>query len=196
MARPRTNAPRIPTDARAHRSLEALRGSFLDLLSCKPLDHIAIKDITNGAGVSYPTFFRRFASKEDLLKDIATEEVTALLYLGRGAMDTGQPADGGELFCAHIQANRALWSTLITGGAAPFVREEFLRVAREIGSVRPRTNPWLPLELATSFVTSGIFEILAWWMRQPDDYPVGNVIKLFDALIIDSASRPRDIKLD
>jgi len=76
------------------------------------------------------------------------------------------------------------------------VREEFVRVGRQIANERPRTNPWLPLELAVAFVSSGIFEILAWWMRQPEDYPIKNVITLFNALIIDSAGRPRNITLD
>jgi AcrR family transcriptional regulator len=195
VARPRTNAPWIPTDARTQRSLEALRISLLELLARKPLDQIAIKEITDQAGLSYPTFFRRFASKEDLLKDIATEEISTLLYLGQDTMGIGSSSDSAT-FCNHIETNRKLWTALMTGGAASFVREEFLRVAREVANSRPRVNPWLPLELATAFVTSGIFEILAWWMRQPDDYPIANVIKLFDALIIDSAGRRRDITLD
>ena len=157
---------------------------------------IAIKEITDGAALSYPTFCRRFASKEDLLKDIATEEISMLLHLEQNAIGLNTSPNGGEPFCAHIEKNRKLWAALMTGGAAPFVREEFLRVAREVASSRPRINPWLPLELATAFVTSGIFEILAWWMKQPDDYPIGNVIKLFDALITDSAGRRRDVTLD
>jgi AcrR family transcriptional regulator len=196
VARPRTTAPWIPTDARAQRSLEALRESFLELIARKPLDQIAIKEITDGAGLSYPTFFRRFGSKEDLLKDIATEEISTLLFLEQGTLDVKARSGSGELFCKYIEKNRKLWTALITGGAAPFVREEFLRIAGEVAISRPRVNPWLPLDLATAFVTSGIFEILAWWMRQPDDYPIGNVIKLFDALINDSAGRRRDIKLD
>jgi AcrR family transcriptional regulator len=196
VARPRTNAPRIPTDARAQRSLEALRKSFLDLIEQKSLDQITIKEICDGAGLSYPTFFRRFASKEELIKDIATEEISALLYMGQNAMDPGLSPNGGESFCLHIEKNRRLWTALITGGAAPFVREEFLRIARDVANSRPRKNPWLPLALATAFVTSGIFEILAWWMNQPEEYPIGNVIKLFDALITDSAGRRRDISLE
>jgi hypothetical protein len=71
------------------------------------------------------------------------------------------------------------------------MRDEFMRAAREIAEAGPRKNPWLPLDLGIAFVTSGIFELFAWWMRQPEDYPVDNVIKLFNALIIDTAGRPR-----
>jgi hypothetical protein len=41
------------------------------------------------------------------------------------------------------------------------MREEFKRLAGEAAHSRPQANPWLPIELAVPFVTSGIFEILA-----------------------------------
>jgi AcrR family transcriptional regulator len=196
LARKRTTTPTTPNDARARRSIEALRNAFLELIEEKPLDQIAIREITERASVSYPTFFRRFASKEDLLKDIASDEVVAILTLGRSAIRRDVSDDSGEALCRHIQERRRLWTALLTGGAAAFVRDEFMRVGKRIASERPRINPWLPLELAVAFVSSGIFEILAWWMRQPEDYPVKNVVTLFNALIIDSAGRPRDITLD
>jgi len=195
LARARTNTPTKPDDARAQRSIEALRFAFLDLLEHKSLDQISIKEITDAAGLSYPTFFRRFASKQELLEDIATEEVRNLLHLGETAMTRRQTAESAGHLVEYVQRHRRLWSVLLTGGAASAMRQEFMRVAREIAARRPRTNPWLPLDLAVAFVTSGIFELLAWWMSQPEDYPVANVITLFDALINDSVGRPRNIAL-
>ena len=45
------------------------------------------------------------------------------------------------------------------------------------------------------FVTSGIFQIFSWWMRQPEDYPMENVVTLFNALIVDVTGRRRNISL-
>lgn len=195
MARLRTNTPTKPDDARVHRSIESLRTAFLQLLGHQPLDEITIKDITETAGLSYPTFFRRYGSKEDLLTDIATEEVRRLLSLSEKAVDNRESQKPVETMCAYIQDHWTLWKTLLTGGAASAMREEFMRISTEINASRPRTNPWLPEELAVHFVASGIFEILAWWMKQPVDYPVENVVKIFNALIVDLAARPRDITL-
>ena len=75
------------------------------------------------------------------------------------------------------------------------MREEFMRIAREIAVTQPRANPWLPIDLAVPFVTNGIFEIMAWWMRQPTDYPLQNVITLLEALVLNVAGRPRNISL-
>jgi AcrR family transcriptional regulator len=180
---------------RVERSLDALRDAFLELIERKPLDQISIKEITDTAGLSYPTFFRRFASKEALLEEIAAAEVRTLLFLGQAAIDRQRSEDSPRAICEYVQERRKLWTSLLTGGAASAMRNEFMRTARELAESRPRTNPWLPLDLAVAFVTSGMFELFAWWMRQPEDYPVDNVIKLFNALIIDSAGRPRRIVL-
>lgn len=195
MARPRTNTPTQPDDPRVQRSIEALRSALLELLREKRFEQIEIKEITEAAGVSYRTFFRRFASKDDLLEEIATGEVRNLLTLGEEAMGR-QPRESVKNMCEYIQSHRTLWSILLTGGGASAMREEFMRVAREIADSRPRANPWIPLDLAVTFVTNAAFDIFAWWMRQPEDYPIENVIKLFNALIVDTAGRPRDISLD
>lgn len=192
MARRRTTEPHKPEDARARRSIQALQDSLLELLKHKPLEQIGLKEITDHAGLSHVTFFRRFASKEDLLKHTAEQEVQNLLRLGDTAIaDVNTSSSRGV--CDYVQARRGLWRTLLTGGAVPVMREEFVRISAEIASVRARANPWIPIDLAVPFVAAGIFEIFAWWMRQPDDYPEENVIALFDALIIDTVGRQRKV---
>lgn len=195
MARQRTTTPTKPNDARARRSIEALRAALLELLEHTALDEITIKEITKTAGVSYPTFFRRFSSKEELLADIATEEVQRLLALSRKAFEDRESPKAIRAMLSYIEDHRRLWRTLLTGGAAAAMREEFMRISLEIAHTRTRSNPWLPLELSVPFTVSGIFEIFAWWMNQPDDYPVDNVEKLFNALIIEALIQPRNIVL-
>lgn len=194
MARQRTTQPNKTDDPRAQRSIKALQESMLALLEHRPIDQISLKEITDGAGLSHVTFFRRFASKEDLFQHIATQEVRNLLLLGRNALDD-QGSDSPQRMCDYVQVRRKIWKTLLTGGAVSIMREEFMRISAEIAAVR-RANPWLPVDLGIPFTTSGIFEILAWWMRQPEDYPVKHVVKLFDALIIENVGRPRSVSLE
>jgi len=195
LARKRTTVPTKPNDARARRSVEAMRAAFLELIEIKPLDDILLRDITDAAGLSYATFFRRFASKEDLLIDIARGEVRNLMELSRQAI-LNKTSEGGKGMCEYVQNRRNLWKGLLTGGATSAMREEFIRAAQHMVDVRGRVNPAIPLDLAAGFTASGIFEIFAWWMRQPDDYPVGNVNKMFDALIVNAIGRPLDLALD
>lgn len=193
--------PRLskPDDARAVKSRKALQQALLKLISQKPFDQIAIKDITVAAGVSYPTFFRQFSSTEHLLEYIAGEEVRQLFLLAEPVFETGSTRAALRAQCEYVAARRELWSTLLTAGAASAMRDGFSRVAVEIGYEREisgqLSNPWLPRELAAAFVVSSLFEILAWWLRQPADYPLENVVILMEELIVNPTMVPRDIQL-
>lgn len=193
--------PRLskPDDARAVKSRKALQQALLTLISAKPFEQIAIKDITTEAGVSYPTFFRQFSSKEHLLEYIAGEEIRQLFLLSQPVFETQTPQASIRIQCEYVAARRELWSTLLTEGAAAVMREGFARIAVEMGYEREITgklsNPWLPRELAASFVVSGLFEVLSWWLRQPENYPVDNVVIFMEQLIVNPTMVPRDIQL-
>lgn len=185
-----------PHDRRAMKSREALRQALLALLNSRSFEDITIKDITSAAGVSYPVFFRQFASKENLLEDLAAREVHGLLALGQPLVEPGRPKNDFIDMCRYVEGHRALWKTLLTAGAASVMRSEFARISAEIGNTEPRANPWLPVELASSFVAAGIFEILAWWLNQPEGYPVRNVVKILIALVARPLTVPQDVRLD
>lgn len=184
-----------PDDARALRSRQALQTALLALIEEKPLDQISIRDITAEAGVSYPVFFRRYETKEQLLEDIATDEVRRVLALTSPMFEADTEGQSVRALCRYIDDHRALWARLLTGGAGPAMREEFKRIAEEIGRTQDQRNPWLPRDLAAAFIVSGMFEILAWWMRQPAEYPIENVVILIDTLIVRSTGRPVDVQL-
>ena len=181
------------------RSRNLLRGAFLSLIKIKSLEQVSLQDITDEAGVSYPTFFRHFASKEALLEDIAADQIRQLLSLTLPLFEADQQHESLQLLCGYVDENRSLWKNLLNGGARDALRREFIRIAAEIGSTMERTgiraNPWLPTDLASSFVVNGIFEILAWWLRQPGTYPVENIMTFLDVLIVRSTARPVDVNI-
>lgn len=172
-----------------------MQRAFLELLQVKQFDQIAIKEITEHAGVSYPVFFRQFRDKEELLADVATEQVRNLFGHMVAAFDANSEMSVDSL-CGYVRDHRKLWRTLLTGGANAAMRAEFSRVSRELMQTRPRYNPGLPLDLSGELVANAIFDILTWWMRQPDDYPVGNVIRLLDTLVVRIYTRPLDLRLE
>lgn len=185
-----------PHDARAERSRLALRAAVLTLITRQPFEEITIRDITRQAGVSYPVFFRRYQAKEDVLTDLAAEEVRELFRITYPALTGEGPRASLEQLCAYVQSHRHLWQTLLTTGAASKMREEFAKESVEIANHSIRANPWLPVSLASRFATSGIFEILAWWLQQPDDYPATNVVIFLEQLIVGPTLNPREIDLD
>lgn len=184
-----------PDDPRALRSREALRGALLSLIEEHPFEQISIRDITVRAGVSYPVFFRRYETKEELLADIAAGQVRQLLSLTVPIFNTHTQEESLRALCGYVEDHRLLWTRLLTGGAGPVMREEFRQIAKEIAYQQPRANPWLPIDLAAAFVATGLFEILAWWLGQPADYPFENIVKMIDTLIVRATARPVDIQL-
>lgn len=196
MSKKRTTKPSRPDDARTRRTINALRDALMKLLQTKSLEDISNKEISASAGVSYPTFYRRFSSKHDLLQHIAREEVRTILSFGEDpASPNYDPVETFREICTYIDSNRNLYATLLNKGAAAAMRQEFMHLASASAQSRPRFNPWIPEDLGPPFIVSGIFEIFSWWLRQPDDYPLEDVITIFDKLIIDVGARSHDVTL-
>lgn len=185
-----------PDDPRAVKSREALHQALLRLLEAQPFERITIKELTASAGVSYPVFFRQFATKEELLADLAAGEVRRLLALTYPIVEEAVALKNLQEMCHYVQQRRSLWKSLLTAGAASTMRSEFARIAAEIARAGPQANPWLPVELASPFAAAGIFEILAWWLNQHEDYPIRNVVKILHALIARPLSLPQNVQLD
>lgn len=184
-----------PDDARALRSRQALRAALLELLADHPLHEITIRDITARAGLSYPVFFRRYGRKEELLAEVAEEEVRGLMAQTYPVLEGQGPEAGLTEVCNYIRARKALWKSLLTTGAAPTMRAEFARLSAQYGTNGPRANPWLPVSLASAFVSAAMFEVLVWWMEQADDYPTDNVIAFLRHLVVQPTMTQHEIKL-
>lgn len=184
----RPPAPKL-SDARSTRSQQALRQGLLQLMEQTPFEEITLRDIVDRAEVSYPTFYRHYAAKEDLLADLARDEITRFMALPFAR--SGEGPSPGERICDYIGPRRALWRTLLMGAAAPIMRAEFIRHGQEIAERGPRLNPRFPAEVMAGVTASGLFEIIAWWLRQGDDYPVSEVVQMLELLVINPITRPQ-----
>ena len=145
-----------------------MRKALLALLERKPFDQITIRDICAGAGVHYATYFRHYPSKEALLDDIAKDQIQQLNRLTLAIRGADDYQAGFRALCAYVADHRALWSTLLNGGAGAAMREEWLRQSRLVAEVEAPVISWLPVELATISAASLIAETVAWWVAQPE----------------------------
>ena len=174
-------------DARSIRTREALRLAFMELLEQKTLDQITIREIAAAAEVGYTTFFRHYSAKEEILNEIATDQIhrlSALTDAIRSAQDTRISC---LVMCDYVDEHRALWTTLLTGGAAGVVREEFIRASDRVAAERGVSTDWLPADLGVVLSVSVILEIFIWWLRQPDPLPAERVAEIMDRVMIGPA---------
>ena len=178
-----------PTDARQLRSRKALKAALLALLEEKPFDQVTIRDISARAGTGYAAFFRHYPSKEALLGDIAADEIAGLLALTVPVLNVASSAESTLALCRNVAEHRALWTALLTGGAAGIVRSEFIRQARELPKMYQRPIDWLPIDLGVVHGTGGTFDVLAWWLAQDKPCPVEEIAGILDRLIIAPVGR-------
>ncbi len=171
-------------DARVLQTRKALKQALLKLLDEKPLEEITIREIVAAAGVNYTTFFRHHTSKEELLDDIAAGEIQTLFDLTLPALDTSDTRAGALALCNYVAENKALWSRLLTGGAAGRLREEFTRLTREFAAAHGSNQDWLPPEVGVIFGASGTIELLTWWLQQEQQIPAEQFARIHERLIV------------
>jgi len=172
------------TDARIVQSREALREALLALLEKKPLEDITIREIAATAGIGYTTFFRHHTSKEDLLDDIAAAEIRRLFDLTLPALGATDTHAGALALCRYVDEHRALWSRLLTGGAAGRLREEFIRMTREFAASHGSDHDWLPPEVGVIFGASATIELLTWWLQQDKPISVKRFATIHERLVV------------
>ena len=178
------------TDMRVVQSRKALRDALPGLLKQKSFDKISVREIVAAAGVGYNTFFRHYPDRESILHDIAAEEIRQLVSRSIAVLDVEDTLAACSTLCRYVDENRALWNTLLTGGAAGSLREEYVRVAREVCRDRPRAKDWVPFDIAIILVTGGIFELLAWWLGEADPLPVDDVARICQKIIVSPVIDP------
>jgi AcrR family transcriptional regulator len=173
-------------DPRSVRSRKALRRAFLALLEIKPLDQITIQDIASSAGVGYVTFFRHHATKDSLLREIATDQIQCLVDLSLAALDRSNSnvRAASLALCAYVDQHRALWTTLLTGGAAAVLREEFIRLSGVVAENRTPPDSWLSAEIGGILTVSSTLELLTWWLRQKAPLPIEDIADIHERIII------------
>lgn len=166
------------------RTREALRGAMLKLLASQSLDDITIIDICQTAGIGYTTFFRHHSSKEALLDEIAAEEIAHLIGLTMPiAISEDVHAAGVALF-DYVSEHRKLWSALLTGGAQTAMRNEFLRLSREVAASRTYVNDWPPSDISTILVVSSTVELVSWWLQQKKPLSIEEAATIYERIII------------
>ena len=166
------------------RTQAALRRALLALLERKHFDQITVRDIAAEAGIGYATFFRHHESKSELLDEVAKEQIATLMALAVPLLAAADTRGSCLALCNYVSEHRAIWSALLTGGAAGAMREEFIRQAMQLGAVQVQRSNWLPVDLGAIFGVSATVEILAWWLRQPEDFSVERIAEIVDRLVV------------
>jgi AcrR family transcriptional regulator len=175
-----------PTDARQVRTRKKLLCALLTLLEREPFESITVRAISAEAGIGYATFFRHYSSKEALLDDLAADEISELLGKAMPVFAADETRRACIALFDYVAARRTLWRALLTGGAAPILREQFIeqarRLAAQFGTVAADATS--PIDLRVTHATSATIELIAWWLRQEEEFAVERIAGILDRLVI------------
>ncbi|MDH4041033.1 MAG: TetR/AcrR family transcriptional regulator [Gammaproteobacteria bacterium] len=172
------------SDARVVRTRDSLRRALLELLQSRSFEQITIREIAATAGIGYTTFFRHHPTRESLLEEIAADEMRQLLEHLLSTFDADDTRAQSLALCQYVADHRAVWSTLLTGGAAGTLREEFIRIAKAVAEGSPHNTRWLPAEVGIILVASGTIELLAWWLQQRRPLSVQKVATIYERAVL------------
>lgn len=168
---------------RPDKVLAALRASLLKLLEQHKFDDITAREIIVDSGVSPATFYRHYRTKAELLDAVADSEIETLVRISAAVFDTPREASLAQV--QHLDANKALWSVLLNGGAASYVREGFIRrLTDDYSDERWRSETWLPNEVAIPFSVAAMFEIVSWWLRQNEPQSIEAIAEMLEYLTL------------
>lgn len=173
-----------PPQKRATRTRTALCQALLSLLEEKAFESITIREITARAAIGYATFFRRYTDKEELLHDLAAQEISNLLAMTLPTLYAEDSLASNKALCRYVKDHRALWTALLTGGAAATLKEEYLIQALKLAEERSDPEAWLPDDLAVIFTITASVEILTWWLKQESHIPIDKVALYLNRLAI------------
>jgi AcrR family transcriptional regulator len=167
------------------RTREVLRQALLRLLDLRPFAQIKIGEICDVAKVGYTTFYRHHLTKESLLDDLAAEQMGNLIRMAMSVVDTADTASASLALFSYVDDHRRIWATLLTGGAAGAMRDELLRIARQVAATRARPGKWPPPDIATILIVSSTIELLSWWLQKKKPLTIKQVAEIHERIVID-----------
>jgi AcrR family transcriptional regulator len=163
-------------DRRIQKTHNLLKGALVSLISEKPYDSIAVKEILDRANVGRSTFYMHFRDKDDLLVSGIHEMLHPIQSTTQAAIGTRRDRMlwfSLPIFQYHYQHRHAAGDRIGPRGRA-ILHDHLRRVLADVvaGSVkknsrdRRKTSRTIPGDLLSEYVASSFVLVLNWWLEK------------------------------
>lgn len=173
-------------DARVLRSRAKIRETFVELLQNQKLEDVTVRDVSVASGVGYSTFYRHYATKEELISEIAEFEVTELFDITYPALRAGPSLAVCRVFARQIDLRRNLWTALTSGIASPILRKTLtagMLKYYDADNIQIGSG-FLPHDFTASMCGTIMVELLTWWLRQKKASSPEYLAEAIDRMIV------------
>lgn len=163
-------------DPRARKTRKGLQDALLRLVMQDGYDAVTIAAIADEAQAARITFYRHYASKEELLDDCLTNLYLELAENTQrlNPVDFAQGRTPAQVLYEHIEANHALYRLLFNSRAGHGVIKR-IRALMEMHIYALLLDfaqqPPVPLELVAAQTASAMLSLAVWWLDNDKPYP-------------------------
>lgn len=171
-------------DPRNERTRSAIKSALVELLALQPFDQLLVRDIVARAGIGNATFFRHYRDKAQVLDAVAQDFFEQASGMMMTALAERHDDMGARDLCRFVDANRIVYTALLTGGASGQIRADLVEKTAQAASALVPDRPLrLPGRLAMIYPTAAIVTILAWWLGEVPQTPPDEVAELIARLV-------------
>ena len=173
-------------DRRVRRTRRALAEALAALTSRGPYEAITIRDITEQADVSYATFFRHYASKDELMLELFQDVTRELEAMARPHEDEFFRTEGRLIF-EHVRAHEALYRSLLDSRVFTRKLKKLLakHIERQVARHRrPRARRTVMEAIAVNQMVAGLVGLIEWWLEQGLAPEAAQMGEIYERLII------------
>ena len=173
------------TDLRIRRTRRMLTQALINLTAERPLEAITVRNLTERAEVGYATFFRHYASIEELLRaavdDLRTELFTLLPPLTGDA-----PHHAGALVFQHVRDHPGLYRLLLNTARSLELREQIVEIGVEglLQTYDEREGTRVPLDVAANHFIQSFLNLIEWWLRHDMPHDPERMGEIYRELIL------------
>jgi AcrR family transcriptional regulator len=159
-------------DRRVKRTKHLLHEALVTLTLEKGYDAVSIQDLTDRADIGYRTFFRHYADKDALLRDVLENMLLDLRALMtppplevflNPALEVSDYADSSILF-NHCRKHADLYRVFLRSERK--IMESIMafavaQIRQNFGNL-PHSD--IPFELVANQIVGGTFAMIGWWL--------------------------------
>jgi AcrR family transcriptional regulator len=178
-------------DRRVKKTRRALAAAIIELASTRPYDSISIREITDKADVGYATFFRHYASKDDLLLELF-HQVTQSLETTAGEYSADHFRNEGKLIFSQVKQNEAIFRSILANHA--FTRKLRKALIEHINrSMKlhdfPQSNSEIPIDVVVHQMAVGVIGLFEWWLDEKMRTPIEKMARIYELFVQQATQR-------
>jgi len=163
-------------DRRIRRTRKLLNEALVDLITEKAYGEITVQDITEKADIGHRTFYRHYASKDELLVEVMKDTLSGfqdLLVLPTSTLipsdELGDiPRNNGRRLFEYVEKNEALFRVLFQEG--PVIYQPMLDLARRyttnlLHGIKDEHDSPIPYHILANHLTTSTLELMKLWLE-------------------------------